>query len=225
MRAGPPRFIRFALLFAGVIGLAGCATQAQRAMQDMNAKIEQTNRQYEKCGDESLKTPSVVRLTDKVIFDARDYDFRLLIIEEFASENDIADLLQLYADYQPCRRQFLEGLGRAHPAFMSLMVKLYAESDENLLRLVKGELSFGEANKRGVDLYSRYLIRWNETGIAITKNLDVSHRYEIQQRQVAGAALRQWVYQQQLLNSLNQAPRTTFTNCSFIGNQVHCTSY
>jgi hypothetical protein len=81
----------------------------------------------------------------------------------------------------------------------------------DMAKVIKKELTVGEANHRTLDRANRAKAEGSQLGQRIRVQLDQSHQYQAAERQRAQeqsqAAYRQWNYQQQLLENQKRAHR------------------
>ncbi len=208
----------------------GCATQAQRQFQQMQEQGVATFRIVSACKAQVDATDVGRRIKQIFIVDENDpLAIEKMLINRISSESENKDIIDYRTMFQPCRTQAIEGFGKVHPLFVNLFAKWYSENDEMLLKIIKGEITVGDANAFTNKVSPLRTQAFTEADKEITQNLQNSHNFELQQRAAAAAALQQWSYQQQLLQQnqriMNSLNRPTFSNCQLIGNNVSCTSY
>ena len=222
----------FQMLYVAAFTLlvAACATQAQKQAQIITSQLNYTNAEAEKCIAQIKKEDVYLRVNQFAILDLNDPDAVIkMTIDRFATESEKNDLLQLHSLITGCRKQILENLAKVHPDFTALMAKKFAEADENLVYIMKNDMTLGEANevtnKRLSDLQSE----WNSVAKNIAQQLESANQSELLNRQRAAAAMQQWSYQQQLLlqnqQLINSVNRPIMTNCNYIGNSINCLSH
>ncbi len=123
----------------------------------------------------------------------------------------------------------IEGIGKVHPVFVSLLAKWEAENAEMLLKVIKNQMTIGEWNTAHNRMLATRNREWAHIETQIVQQLETAHAYEIQQREAAASALQQWAYQQQLLQQnqqvINSLNRPTFVNCQYDGDFVQCTGF
>ena len=211
-----------------ILLLTACATQAQKQLQNMTSQLNYTTAEAEKCIAQIKKEDVYLRANQFAILDLNDPDAVIkMTIDRFATESEKNDLLQLHSLITVCRKQILENLAKVHPDFTALMAKAFAEGDENLVHIMKNDMTLGEANEVTNKRLSDFQSEWNSVAKNIAQQLNSAHLSELQDRQRAAAAMQQWSYQQQLINSLNRPVinKPVMTNCQQFGNTVNCQSY
>lgn len=153
------------------------------------------------------------------------------VLQDDTGHPDAAEarlLLELHREgLTPCRKATLEKASGAPPAFVSLMAQAYAVLDESYLRLVTGEMSWGD--------YARAFNRWQvETARqvaeadALVRPPSASVPVSDEERRAAEEALQIWVAQQQLLNRQRQllsAPNQPAARCQYYGLVLKCSMY
>ena len=216
--------IKYASAITALLLLGGCATQSQRESERMQSQLVATNQQMESCYNSARAKAPGRALSKKMIAGTDNYDFRLLSIDKYATEEDVQNIFAWRELVQPCRKAYIEGMGKVHASFVTVVVEVINFSDINYAKLIERKITFGEANKRWVENSSQIKRRWDEVASSINRDLRFAHQDELAQRRAAATALQQWSYQQQLLNSMTQSKITT-TNCNIIGSLINCTSY
>lgn len=219
-------------LLPAIVGLtlAGCATQAQIQYQHMLTQSQNTQEAFTACQKGVQSTEIWARLNRVFIIEANDPNaIRKMGIDRNATEQEKADLLEYRTSMQPCRQRALEGFSKVHQLYVSMLASWFAENDEHLLKLVKDEITVGEANRISEKRRGQRVKEATGIDSQIVQQLQAAHQYEVQNRAAAAAALQQWSFQQQLLQQnqqlINSLQRPAMTNCQFTGNQMHCTTY
>lgn len=211
-----------------ILLLTACATQAQKQAQNLVNQVNYAKTEAEKCISQVQKKDVYTRVDQFLILSPNDpHAIEKMTIDRFATEGEKNDLLQLHSLLFVCRKEYLENLTKAHPDFAAVVANALAQSDENIVHIMKNEMTLGRANEEKNKILSAAQNKWNSVAANITQQLNSAHLSELQNRQRAAAAMQQWSYQQQLLNSLNRpvihAPVTT--NCHQFGNTINCQSY
>jgi hypothetical protein len=206
------------------VAVVGCATQAQRRSTQINNEVQTAVSEAQSSLAQIKKTGAFRRLQDRYILDAfnEKESVRKMLITEYASEQDRADLLALNAIYQDPRRKVIEHMTNVDPRFGTLFAAHYSKSDLITVATVKGELTIGERNAKVMEAYHQFMEKFTALAQEVQAGLQASHSEELASRQAAAQALQQWSIQQQMLNQMN---RPTQTNCTWLGSTLNCTSW
>lgn len=210
--------------------LSGCATQAQMQYQQMLTQSQHAQKVYVDCQKGAQGTETWARLNSTFVLEANDTNaIRKMAIGRSATAEEKADLMEYRTKLQPCRQQALEGFGMVHPLYVSMLARWFSENDDLLLKLIKDEITVGEANRLSENKRSERIHEDMDASTQVAQQLQAAHQYELQNRAAAAAALQQWSFQQQLLQQnqqmINSLQRPAMTNCRFVGNQMYCTTY
>jgi hypothetical protein len=129
---------------------------------------------------------------------------------------------------QECRKLILARSGAHHPSLVALLISDFAEADKLLAQLVTGKLSWGQFNQATQELKAQSRAKVAQANAQIASQLANRHQFELEQRERASAALRQWAYQQQVLANQQQAissmKQPTTINCNYVGSTLQCNS-
>ena len=140
----------------------------------------------------------------------------------------IAVLYELYGDIQRCRKIELEGVAKANPLVVTVLINEYSAADHIWTDAVTGKLTWGKFNELRKALLADFEANLTEAKAKINAELQNEHQFEMEQRQRAVAAMQQWNYQQQQLHqnqqAINAANRSRTINCNYYGDTMQCTS-
>jgi hypothetical protein len=235
-------------LIISLVVLSGCETMGanhtQAYMENMriNTAIAEGKKKLDQCIAEIRNNEAVREVDQDIIYAGEDSDnkFSLMMRKEKLTDQQIETFKAAIPHFQRCRNvalSTLEGL-----PFSASLLGLYNQYDSIYIRLLRNEISIGEANEIKAKAVSEFHTEWAKTAAEIDARIRAAHYSEIQNRQaVAAAALpllmqqqalqqqtlqhQQAMQQQQLQNMLNNTARPTiYTNCTRYGNQVNCTS-
>ncbi len=214
-------------ILAGLILLlaGGCATQAQREYQRMELAAKTAAEENKACWAKAYSSEQWSALKGKLpdFQDNGPPPMSLLIDRTKPTDAESAMLLSFHQEYvTPCRKLALNDIGKVHPSLTAVLAEAYANSDADYAKLVQRQESWGEFAQAYSQQKQRFTAALQNAGGKIQQQLNAEHRYEIQQRQAAAAALSNWAYQQQVIAAMN---RPVTTNCSRFYNTVNCTSY
>ena len=152
------------------------------------------------------------------------------------TKEDVKNIIAVYNEDAQCRKQTIEELSGILPSMVPIVVDGYRAYDLITADLIERKISWGEANKRKVDVYSDTMKNLRAEESRVKEELKMSHGAEIANRQAAlhavGNSLQEWgkqqqaqaerIQNQQLIDNLN---RPRLTNCQLIGNTVQCTTF
>ena len=211
------------LLLAGCIGVAGCATQAERQAESMDTILQNAQQAEQSCLAEVKTDPVVNNVLTYLVIDEDDPNKLVKLSDNRYVDTNISDSL-IYAQQRvgPCRSLAKSAYGEAHPALAEVASATFAAQDRILLALINGQATFGEANQALLEVDRLSHQAWNETTGMIQQQLASAHAQEMQQRQAAALALQQYSLQQQLINNMN---RPTTTHCNAFGNTLNCNTF
>lgn len=211
------------LSVAVTCGVFGCATSAQRQAAEMRQTLESGFQQLQACADGVNRRFN--SLSDKIVLDPQSYDIELLSSPKVPSDSEIEAIFERRNALQPCRRSAIESAGSVHALLANVMANTYLDADKLYVALATERLTYGEFNRRLMDIVADHNRRWVQASSEIDQQLQGAHEAELVYRQRAAQAFQQWSYQQQLLNALRAPGEPTYTNCYLSGNVVNCTSY
>jgi LAS superfamily LD-carboxypeptidase LdcB len=202
----------------------------------MEQAIVDTQNRSNACWEMVERDPRFQGILEKIPIRDPLPSLTILANSDLPTSQEIEDLYAGHQAIQPCRKIALEGMGRVHPALVSVFAEAYAGFDDDLLRLVNRQLTWGEYAQAYIQRRKMLTEKLLRTAQEIDAQLANAHAYELQQRQRAGQALMLWsAYQQQLYQQqmqlfqqqmmINAANRPHMTNCTYMGYQPSCTTY
>jgi hypothetical protein len=205
------------LLLMSFFALAGCATQAQQESDRIKTTVGQAKSEMTACRTREEAMPAYQALKDNLPpLDGSAPSMTLQANKAKPTLEDVPMLIEFHRDgITPCRKITLEEAAKVNTALASPIAESYAASDQNFVRLVRREISWGDfatANyQRTVALQSQL----RNVGSKIDERLANAHAQELQRRQAAWAAAAAAV----------RASQPVTTNCQRIGSSINCTSY
>ena len=234
-----------------LIGIAllqsGCETpkpnksQAQFEQERISAQIVSANDKTKTCIDEAKTDVQVQRFYEEIIFeiDTSPNKFNLITKKEKINSEQKETLKQSVAVIAKCRQMMINGLGGT--PFQTITLKYYNATDAIYIKMLKDEISIGDANEEKSKFAALHRTEWADTWTEINKRLGAMHDAEMQGRMQAAAAMmpllmqqqqnqqfqQQMLYQQQMQNINNNRPiliSPSTTNCTTYGNQTNCTT-
>ena len=142
---------------------------------------------------------------------------------------DVEAIFAAHEDLQKCRQIAIEGATQIDQRYVALLVENFRRTDEIMLGLVQGELTWGGANQKIEELQAWGKQEQAKLSAEIASTLELSHEQELAQRARISSALQQWSFQQQLLSNQRDAigamNRPHTLNCRYVGPTVSCTSF
>jgi hypothetical protein len=228
MTAANRCMVRWAVLAIGLLCLSACATIAQRQAARMNEATLAAISDATAARTRAMALPSYRILKDKLApLDGSPPSMALLANRDRPNPEEVAALLEFHHDgLSPWRTLLLQDLAKVHPALVAAMAETATESDREYARLVRGEISWGEAAAGSTQRSAELKVKLMRIGREIDTRLTVAHAYELQQRQAAmvaaGQALQQWGAQQQSIYGPN---RPHAVNCQYVGTMLNCNSF
>ena len=230
-----------------VIALAGCETnrpiptQAQAENDRVSQRVASTRAAEKSCADELEKDPEHKRVSDEIIYKRNDSPnkFDLMTNKNKLSEEQVELLKRFVRLSSKCREVSIAGLSGT--PYAAVQTKIFSTFDAIYLRLLKGEITIGEANEKRADAIAQANIEWERATGEINTRLSQMHNNEVNDRNQRAAAMlpylmqqqqnqqmqQQLWYQQQMQAITNNRPvvvAPTTTSCTRIGDQVNCTT-
>jgi hypothetical protein len=211
-----------ALLLLALLA-SGCATGAQRQANYLAQTTVDTRSQANLCINEIYQRPEFAHLKTKMFLEPGNVTsapLEYLSDKTRPSKSDIADVYKLHAALQPCRKAYIEGVGRVHPAYVTILVNSYSEADKLWVDFASGRVTWGEFNQRRADLGRQLAQQSNEVATMIASQLQNEHQFEMAQRQRAIESLQQWAYQQQVLENqriAGMSAAASTLSCHYVG--------
>jgi hypothetical protein len=122
------------------------------------------------------KEPSLNQLTDNNI----------------PTQKEIRAIVALHNELTSCRTELINELMKINPRLVPIVLQGYASSDNVMVDLIRGKITYGEANKRRVALENDMVAKATEANQQLLKGLQASNQTEIAHRQRAYEALTQF---------------------------------
>ena len=145
-----------------------------------------------------------------------------------ATPEEAARLLRYYADrLVPCRTAELEAATRVHPELVAIAAGSYVWRDDNLLRLVRGRISWKAWREEDAAIAAWVLSR---SGILRDRLKGVSATIfgRSSASQEAQASLQEWADRQRALmqqqSVIDPTARMRLTTCTYDGVVLQCTT-
>lgn len=231
------------------LSLIGCETmqqqpqksQAQMENERIISTLRTSDANFKICQDEAKKLDLYKRVYEEVFFETDESPNKFSML---ANKNKpTKEQIELVKDAMPiitkCRSALIDGQ-RGTP-FLAVTLKYFNTIDAMYIKLVRGEITIGDANEERVKAVAQRKIDWENTGNELDARLRAMHESEMSGRRQAAAAMlpylmqqqqnqqfqQQMLYQQQMQNIISNRPAITApttTNCLTFGNQINCTT-
>ena len=230
-------------LFAVALALflSACATQAQRQHQQLSDQLKVASNAISNCEDKTKYSETIQQMSQRFILYGDDPNkLAKMAVDEYATKQEKENIIAYSILAQECRSITLQEYGKVHPEFVTLFAKRFVEQDSLRLKVLRDEITVGKANEKAEQQAISMNAKWATAWQHITSQLQSAHQDEIQQRQAAAQALQAWNYQQQQLNIqrqqlynqqlynqqlINTMNKPIYTNCTYVGISLSCTSY
>ena len=244
--------IAIASVFAMII-LSGCETmpkqyepqKSQAQLENERIRFTLTNAQasFKTCQDEIKKSDLLLKIYQDILLenDESPNKYTLLANKNKPNNEQIESLKESMPTITKCRPMLTKGY-QSTP-FITPTLKFYNVLDAIYIKLIKGEMTIGDANEEIVKADGQRKLDWANTGFELDARFRAMHESEMQGRRQEAAAMLPYLMQQQQIqqmqqnqymlqqqqiqNSILQKPviRTPIqTQCYRDGNYVNCTT-
>lgn len=214
--------------------LAGCVTQAQVRAKEMQAQARATLTAFNACGAEKRKSEDYAIVDRIILSDPDPRALQKMALDRLATPREKQAILSHSEAMFPCHQLAIEGFSKVHPLFVEVLARWEADKNAARLKLIRDEITVGQLNEWFNKTRPARKAEFIAIDRKIEEQLGAAHQYETQQRASAIDALQQWTFQQQLLyqnqhliNTLNRPPppRSTVTDCRYVGSFVRCATH
>jgi hypothetical protein len=237
-------------LIVGFCGsLIGCETtqqnqqksQAAIEMEEIASTLRNADTSFKLCREEVKKSELYKRLYEEIFFetDESPNKFAMLSNNNKLTNEQIEYLKNAIPILTKCRSKLIDG--QRHTPFQVVSLKYFNAIDAVYIKLIKGEMTIGDANEERAKASAQRKIDWANAGNDLDTRLRTLHESEMAGRRQAAAAMlpylvqqrqnqqfrEQMLYQQQMQDLINNRPvltAPTTTNCSTFANQISCTT-
>ncbi len=237
------------LIVGCCMALVGCETmqqqpqksQAQIENERILSSLRNADASFKYCQEEAKKLDLYKRVYEEVFFenDESPNKFSMLANKNKPTNEQIELIKDAMPILTKCRSAVIDG-HRSTP-FLTVTLKYYNAIDAMYIKLIRGEMTIGDANEERVKAVAQRKVDWATTGNELDSRLRAMHDSEMSGRRQAAAAMlpylmqqqqnqqfqQQMLYQQQMQNMMSNRPvmtAPTMTNCSTYGNQINCTT-
>jgi hypothetical protein len=229
------RLILLTFLLASFAGHSFAQTKsyAEAENERINGRLIYANNKFNSCNNDIKNSAIAIRMRETILVDndSSANKFSLLMNKNKLSTEQFEFVKDALPILSKCRQVVIEE--QDNTPFQIVTLKYYNSMDEIYLKLLKGEITIGEANEAKLKALSQHKIDWTNVSNELQASLRTRHDSEMAEKRQAAATLqqqqfqRQMMYQQQMQNVFNNRPPitpTVTTNCTTLGNQINCTS-
>lgn len=208
--------------------MASCQTSAQKQANTVMENLKITVQKLGVCEKDVSANPMYRPLGNCFPSGGNAPTLMQLTNKKLPTDEEVQLIISWHNDRARCRVIRIEGLMNSVPGLVPSTVEHYYDTDLVLADLIERKITWGEANKKFHALNLEFQQKWTQIAFDFMKELTASHQAELAQRQAAYNSLQQWRQNQevlrqnqQMIDSLN---RPVITDCTRLGNSVHCTS-
>ena len=213
------------LIIAAVVLLVGCATNARQKSNNIVQTITEAQSSLISCKREIRDNPVYSEINPKLFSgETSSPSFEQITNKDMATEDERRLLISLHDQMIPCKKSALEKIGIVAPTLISPMVKIMDDSDREMLKLVEGNISWGEYTKLNKISSSANIEALQVAYTQLDRQLTLENQLEVEERQAevnnvinAAGVLLVWAdrmaqmsLEQQRINATN---KPIFTNC------------
>jgi len=228
-------------LIAIVFLMSGCETtnplksQAQYEQDNISSQVDSTVMNLRACYGEAKKDTQVQKFYNEIFYelDTSPNKFTIITNKEYINKDQAEALKQTLLIIYKCRQAAIAGL--AGLPFQNTSLKYYNAIDLVYIKLLKGEITIGEANEEKQKSEAQRRTDWSNDVSEIDNRLRSMHNSEMEGRREASMQQQQNQYnlrmqqnmlnQQQMNNIFNDLLRPPIkTNCTTSGNQTSCST-
>jgi hypothetical protein len=238
---------KFVVIASAVMLMSGCETtepkksQAQYEQERISSQLASTNEATKNCIEEAKKDVNIKRFYEEMMYenDTSPNKFALITTKDKPTKEQLEVMKLAIPQISKCRQSMISMLGGS--PFQVVTLKYQNATDAIYIKLLKGEMSIGDANEEKAKAAAQQKTDWSSTWDEINNRLRALHNSEMEGRRQAAAAMvpllmqqqqnqqmqQQMMYQQQMQYIMNNRPvltSPTTTNCTTYGNQTNCTS-
>jgi len=133
-----------------IVLLAGCATSAENQTVQINQETKAVEQAYALCKGKVDSTIEALRLSGSFVLGKNKTTNYLEKIadENYANDEQIADIHNYHADLTICRDMAIDGLQEFNAGYAVLVSEYFTEDDKITADVVEKKLTIGEANRK-----------------------------------------------------------------------------
>jgi hypothetical protein len=212
---------RAPLIFAAMVLLSGCATQAQRQFEAIKTGKQAIGAQFNMCREAIYNSPEFSSLRIHLPLDSTGTTLQQLSDQSLAMPTEVQTILSVYPKFKECLQAVLNGVAQTEPSVAPILTAAYTKYEDDVLALAQRKISWGDFVRRGRDRSIETQAATQAAEQQIVSGLQREHHAEIEERRRAAEALAEWAQTQQIINAAN---RPVVTNCNASANLVSCVS-
>jgi hypothetical protein len=211
----------FAALTA-LLAAAGCATQAQRQVQQVGSSLREAGVQVKACIRAVQSKPEYALLLPHTLDpDVTQPTMAMLTDERLATPEEARLWAARHDEVSICRDRAQSTYASVRPDVVSIYAAGRAAGDALGVQLVERKITWAEFMRRSQGLSAELRQQFAAADREWMSERNMEHRDELARRERAANAIMQWSLGQQMINA---ASRPVFTNCNGFGNSVNCVS-
>ena len=215
-----------------VLGLAGCATGAQRQFAAMKANSASAGTTELACISAIYNSPEHAIIRPHAPMKTDDATLEQKMSTSFATDEEIKVILADHPAKHQCDMAFITQMGLTHPTITPILTDQLNKAEDNLIVLIQKKETWGDYVRRGIEITASGRVALSAEDQRIVGRLNEENQAELQQRAAAaaalGQALEQQAAQQQAIMAQQQAlinaNRPVYTNCNSYGQTTNCVS-
>lgn len=212
------------LIFAAilVIGTVGaCSTGAQRHAQAITDNNSASGQQLLSCLKAIYDSPVSEPIRRHMPMDVRTATLEQMTDSSFATDVEIAAILDIHPQAQTCKQTFLDRITQTTPSLVPILASIMTMSESSLIDLIQRKKNWGDHVRQVKDWLPHAQAQLVAEQQRIQAGLNQDHQSELAQRQAAANAMTQFLQTQQMISAIN---RPVITNCNQFGRTVNCVS-
>jgi len=195
--------VKLGVLLLSALVVGGCATSSGRDQGSPPNGVVRLDEAGRPCFDRVDVSPSSVALMTRVPIGPFERPSPAQLANDSRpTAEEVRHLLNRNAEVQTCRRIQVEAYGKSHPVLVGWLVEAYVRSDERYLKLVRREITWGEAVRAGEEGRQENV---NKVSALILQGPTASRAPSPEQRQQAAQMLVVWSAVQQKLSVQRKA--------------------
>jgi hypothetical protein len=188
------------------LALVGCMeTAAQKEGTRISTSVQSGLDNIKACNERIYASDQYQALKDKMPPNAGDVPMSYLTNKTRVTPKEAALLVSLHEQYiAPCRHQAIDDAARAHPAYGAVMAQSMTQADVAYAKLIQGQSTWGEFAQASIERRAGYRTAMTDADAKIKQQLANAHAYEMHQREVLAASLRDMAFQEQVIAAMNR---------------------
>ena len=221
-------------------------TQARFEQDRMNDQLKSGQPIFKSCIEGLKSNTNVYKIFyEDIFFEAKESSnkYSLMMKKDKLTNSQIEFLKEAFPVVTKCRQISISALSGT--PYQITLLKYYNAIDSVYIKLLKSEITIGEANEEKAKYMAQQEIDWSNASAELNSLWAAMDKSEREGRRQSAAAMlpymmqqqqnrqnqqiqQQFLYQQQLQNIIKTPPiltSPTSTNCTTFGNQTNCTTH